>query len=412
MMKPLFRYLLVTHIPFSRLADGRISIDGLWARDLEGLVAATGPVRVVAPEYPASEAMPTWGPNAVPVGPESGLTFVGLPVIHSRRHWLRWPMVRAILRREVAQADVVHTSHGFPPWTGLAYAHDLGVAMGKKTVFVIAEDFHDVWEWERVRTASGRWQRWRWGAELKRLDARTKRSAATASITFLHTPAAVDRYRLHAKNGLAIRQPGHEAQDVISPQHLENKCRAILADEPLKIVAACRHIPLKGLDLLIQAVALVRQWGTDVELTIYGHGETTGEWQRLAARLDVEKAVRFAGVLSPGTEVYHAIAQAHVFAMPHRTTDFGRAFFDAMAGGTPVIAFRTMAAQGTVEEGVDGLLCPLDDVERLAAALRRCDQDRVLLASMARHARERGLRNTRAAWFQRRAEWVHELFPS
>jgi hypothetical protein len=71
-----------------------------------------------------------------------------------------------------------------------------------------------------------------------------------------------------------------------------------------------------------------------------------------------------------------------------------------------------MAAQGTVEEGVDGLLCPLDDVERLAAALRRCDQDRVLLASMARHARERGLRNTRAAWFQRRAEWVHELFPS
>jgi L-malate glycosyltransferase len=119
--------------------------------------------------------------------------------------------------------------------------------------------------------------------------------------------------------------------------------------------------------------------------------------------------VVFPGALPPGPEMYQAIAAGHLFAMPHRTTDFGRAFFDAMAGATPVVAFRTAASVDTVRDGVDGLIVPLDDVEGLAAALRRFDRDRALLIRAAHEARTRALTNTRSAWYQYRAEWTREL---
>ena len=73
--------------------------------------------------------------------------------------------------------------------------------------------------------------------------------------------------------------------------------------------------------------------------------------------------------------------------MPHRTTDFGRSFYDAMAGGTPVIAFRTGASIVTVREKIDGWICPLDDAEAQAATLEHLNRSRPLVADAAVNAR-------------------------
>ena len=81
-----------------------------------------------------------------------------------------------------------------------------------------------------------------------------------------------------------------------------------------------------------------------------------------------------------------------------------------MAGGAPVIAFRTPASLETVRDGVDGLLAPLDDIEGLADTIRRFHEDRALLARCAVAARERALRNTRSAWYRLRADWTRALF--
>lgn len=415
------RYLLVTHIPFSRAADGTAVLDGLWARDLEGLVSSLGPIRVAAPEYPRIVPREnsngpsigfTWGPAAVTMRPEAGVNFVGLPTIVSRRDAWRWPLAWARLRREVAWADVVHSSNLFPPYVGLSFAHDEAVRSGKPTVFVIAEDFYDMLAWEWVRLAPGRWSRWRRQRVLQALDARVRRSAATASLTFLHTPAAVERYRLSTRNGVAIRQPEHEQEEVISQEALTEKCVAALAGAPLRLVAACRHKPLKGLDFLIRAIAVLATRGVRIEASVYGDGEATPRLRTDAVRHGVHDRVTFPGALPPGTAMLRAIAQAHLFAMPHRTSDFGRAFFDALAGGAPVVAFRTIASMETVRDGVDGLLAPLDDVEGLAAAIERFHADRTFLARAAEAARARALVDTRGAWHRFRAMHIHELLSS
>lgn len=404
--------LLVTHIPFIRAENGRDAvIDGLWARDLTGLVASTAmQVRVAAPELPGEQGLQTWGPSAEAVGPASRISFVGFPGIRSRRDLWRWPAIRSVLAREVAAADLVQTSNLFPPYISLSYAHDLAVKRGKKTLFVIAEDFFDMLLWEWVRTGASAYQRWRRRTQLMRLDARVRKTAASASLTFLHTPAAVIRYRESVQQGFAIRQPGHESTDVVSDAEFAAKRTEILGGKPLIIVAACRHKPLKGLDFLVRAAALLKHRHVPFRLKIYGGGEGTGDLTALVARHSVEDCVDFPGALPPGPDIYAAIAAGHVFAMPHRTTDFGRAFYDAMAGGTPVVAFRTTASIDTVRDGLDGLITPLDDAEALASTFERLHLNRALLTTLADGARQRAFRETRSEWYRLRAERIAELF--
>lgn len=402
------RYLLVTHIPFSRKADGSAAVDGLWARDLIGLVQANGPIRVAAPELPAGEGLQSWGPNTVELGESSGISFRGFPPVTSRLHAHRWLRLRKVLREEVRHADVVHTSNFFPPYAGLAYAHHLANRLGKKTVFVIAEDFHDMLSWEWVRPSRGL-QRWRRERLLRSIDRGVRECATTASVTFLHTPAAVERYRLSANRSFAIRQPGHELEQVIPAADLDLRLASLRSGRPLHVVAACRHSHLKGLDFLIRSIALLSRRGIEVRATLYGMGPETSRLRALAGSLGVSGRVSFPGALPAGPELDSALREGDILAMPHRTTDFGRAFFDAMAAGLPVLAFRTPASADTVVDGEDGFLTPLDDVKALAERIGMLHADRNKLSNAAQAARNRALLNTRSEWYRLRAEWTNSL---
>jgi glycosyltransferase involved in cell wall biosynthesis len=402
------RYLLVTHIPFARSGDA-VELDALWLRDLEGLRDSVGHVTVAAPQV-ASTDLRGWGPGIASVRDSDRLEFIGFPNIRGRRDLPRWLGVRRILRDAVARADLVHTSNLFPPYLGLIYAHQRALKMGKKTVFVIAEDFFDMLSWEWGRLARGPTEQWSRGRTLRRLDSRARRSAATASLTFVHTPAAVRRYRLYGRNVIAIRLPAHELGDVISQDALEARRNSMMNGERLIVVAAGRHSALKGFDFLIMAAAILKHRGVDIDVRIYGKGAETAQLKSLSMRLGVADRVSLPGGLSPGPAIYAAISAGHLSAMPHRTTDFGRSFYDAMAGGTPVVAFRTDASIDTVREGIDGWICPLDDVEALAATLERLNRCRAMVAAASINARERALRESKSFWCDLRAQAIRGLF--
>jgi len=404
--------LLVTHIPFARGEQpGQIVLDGLWARDLQGLIdSGQSSLTVVAPELPQGCDMRSWGPSATVLEPGPSLRFVGIPPVTGRYQWRNWLRIRAILRSEVERADLIQTSNFFPPYLGLSHAHDHAVRRGKKTLLTIAEDFIDMltWEWLRVAPPGLVALRRQW--QLAAMDRRVRRTAATATLTFMHTPASVVRWRNATREGFAIRQPGHELADVIAESAFSRKMREIEAGDPLLIVAACRQKPLKGLDFLIRAVAILGQRQVPVSVRLYGEGESTAALRGLAAQYGVADRVEFPGALPPGSAIYQAISAAHLFAMPHRTTDFGRAFYDAMAGGCPVLAFRTPASIDTVREDIDGLITPLDDTESLASAIEGLHRDRSRLARLATAARQRGLNETRSVWYQLREARIAELF--
>ena len=308
------------------------------------------------------------------------------------------------------QADLIHSSNLFAPWLGLRYAHDLAVRLGKKTLMVVAEDFVDMLGWEWVRTSSSSLKRFRRAAELRRLEKHVRSMTATASLTFLHTPASVERFRLSAANGVAIRQALHDTADVIAPECLEARLASLAIDRPLRIAAASRHSALKGLEMLILAIGLLKGRGTRIEASLYGSGQDTAKLRSLIASRGLDDQVTLPGPISPGTPLYNELSRFDLFSMVHRTTDYGRGFWDAVACALPVISFRTPAAQDTIRDGLDGFITPLDDPQSLSEKLAHLHENRVLVADASRAARRRALDNTRAIWFNMRADWIRDLF--
>ena len=405
------RYLLVTPIPFVRQHDDTVMLDGLWAEDLRGLVTGIGPVTVAAPELKSDEIR-SWGPGFETLGSKDEITFISLPNRKGRLDFTYHLRLRQILRGAVKNSDIVHTSNFFQLDTPLYYAHDLAVRMKKKTLFVVAEDFYDMQLWEWIRTKTHRLKRWRGQWVLRRLDRHVQKRVRTSSLTFLHTPAAVARYRTFAANAVAIRQPLHERQDVIAEDRFAAKCAAIRNNEPLVLCTASRMESLKGVDFVVRAVSILKRRGIFVHAFLYGNGRRLTSFKNLAERLGVSDRVNFPGSLAPANVLREALANGHIFLMPHLTSDFGRAFFDGIAAGCPVIAFRSIASEDTVRHGVDGLITPNADDEGLADGIARFHFDREMLIRSAQAARTRALENTKTFWNDYRAQMIHGLFES
>ncbi len=354
--------------------------------------------------------MGSWGPGIVSMPATEMISFVGLPVRRGRLDLTHAARVRRTLRPAVLNADLIHTSNFFHSDLSLYYAHDLATKLKKKTLFVVAEDFYDMQDWEWIRTEKHWLRRWRARLLLNRLDRNVRRRVQNSSLTFLHTPAAVARYRLFATHAVAIRQPVHEEKDVISFERFAARCTEQRNGRPLMLCAACRMEALKGVDFILRAISTLRDRGIFVRARLYGTGVLLGILQELSEHLGVADRVEFPGALNSGVPLREALAKADIFLMPHLTSDFGRAFFDGISAGCPIIAFRSIASVDTVRDGVDGLITPNANDEGLADGIARYHRDREMLVRASEAARARAIENTKSFWNDYRAKMVRALF--
>jgi D-inositol-3-phosphate glycosyltransferase len=168
------------------------------------------------------------------------------------------------------------------------------------------------------------------------------------------------------------------------------------------ILAAGRLERLKGIDLLIEALARLRERDgfDDVVLLCAGAdsgdgrdqaGHPDGERGRLvdlAARHGLAGAVRFLGAVGPD-EMADLYALADVVAVPSRTETFGLVALEAHASGRPVVASAVGGLVETVADGVTGRLVDGRDPRTFADALAEILADGGLAARMGDAARER-----------------------
>ena len=82
------------------------------------------------------------------------------------------------------------------------------------------------------------------------------------------------------------------------------------------------------------------------------------------------------------------LAESAVFVFPSVMDTFGYAPIEAMAMGTPVVAYRSTALPETVREGVSGLLVEPDDDDALGAAIERLLDDAPLRTRLGAQAQE------------------------
>jgi glycosyltransferase involved in cell wall biosynthesis len=125
------------------------------------------------------------------------------------------------------------------------------------------------------------------------------------------------------------------------------------AGDPPRLLAVGLLYEAKGIDLLIEATALLRERGRTVHVDIVGDGALRADYERLARERGVADIVTFTGI-RPKDEVAETMRRADVFVLPSRYDNNPCALIEALATGLPAVATDV----GGVAEilGEDGIL--------------------------------------------------------
>lgn len=128
---------------------------------------------------------------------------------------------------------------------------------------------------------------------------------------------------------------------------------------------------------------------SDCRLVVVGGGTEERNLAALARRLGIDGRVVFTGRW-PREDVQAAYAGSDLFVFASLTETQGLVVLEAMAGGLPVVAVKAGGVEDVVEDGVNGLLSGLDEVEfaRLAGRLVDDPPLRKRLATAASHSAE------------------------
>ena len=123
---------------------------------------------------------------------------------------------------------------------------------------------------------------------------------------------------------------------------------------------------IKGYDLLLHAVAALRDLGIDFRLRLAGDGPELQALRQLRGELGLADRVEFCGWVSRPDEF---MAGLDLFVVPSRYEAFGLVLVEAMAAGVPVVASDINGPADILKAGRFGRLSRSEDVGALAAAI-------------------------------------------
>jgi 1,2-diacylglycerol 3-alpha-glucosyltransferase len=166
------------------------------------------------------------------------------------------------------------------------------------------------------------------------------------------------------------------------------------------ITYAGRLGPEKNIDVLLQAVALLKDKNADVELSIAGHGSHEPILRKLVAELRIEELVRFHGTL-PQNELAELLRISDTFAIMSTSETQSMVLLQAMASGIPVVAANSRALPEFVGSANGALVDPHDPVglaRTLCHLLAEPEQRRARGAAGRRMAEGYGIEAVTDEW--------------
>jgi len=158
------------------------------------------------------------------------------------------------------------------------------------------------------------------------------------------------------------------------------------------ILTVARLTPWKGVDRIIEVLPEIRRQMNEANLVVVGDGPELGNLQRLAGELGVKGYVSFVGRV-PHEEVPYYLRAANVFVLYSGYEGLPHIVLEAMATGIPVILSNKGGNREVVEEGVNGLLVPMGNQEKLREAILRVLRDGELAGEFVERSREKVARS-------------------
>lgn len=159
---------------------------------------------------------------------------------------------------------------------------------------------------------------------------------------------------------------------------------------PRRIVCVGRLFRSKGQDVLLHAVARLKQENVCCQLDLVGVGPAETEYKALAEKLGIGDQCTFHGRLRHD-QVLAQMRTAWVAVSPSRSEAFGLVNIEALSVGTPLVASAVGGIREIIRDGREGFLVAPDDPSALATRLGELLCNEALRGAFAAAARERFL---------------------
>lgn len=201
-----------------------------------------------------------------------------------------------------------------------------------------------------------------------RLPGRVERARAVVTVSDhnrAHLLSVLPRADVRVvRNGVALRDP-------VGPS------------EGGPVLCVARLVEKKGLDLLVDAIALLAPARPGLRLELIGGGPLMEELRARAGAAGVDGVISFRGPLSPA-DVEQAYRRCAMVALPCRIGDDGdrdgmpTVIVEALAHALPVVTTDVVGIGELVRHRRTGLLVPPEDPAALAAAIAELLDDGAL----------------------------------
>lgn len=135
---------------------------------------------------------------------------------------------------------------------------------------------------------------------------------------------------------------------------------------PLKFISVGRLHWVKGWDLILEALALLKG-KIDFSYTYIGDGPDREAFQARAAELGLLNSVRLAGFMKP-TEIAERLRASDLYLMGSVMEGWPTTLVEAYVTGLPMVSTAVSGARVIIKDGVNGVIC----AERLASRYAAC----------------------------------------
>jgi glycosyltransferase involved in cell wall biosynthesis len=186
--------------------------------------------------------------------------------------------------------------------------------------------------------------------------------------------------------------PVYLVPNAIDPRGLGDVERCFNTDAPLRLVYVGRLARAKGIFDIVEAAALLKSGGLEFRLSIAGDGPDRDELAALIVARGVSDRVVLLGPVF-GLEKNHLWCASDLFLFPtFHAEGLPYAVLEAMAAACVLIVSPVAAIADVVKDAVSGVFVPAKSPMHLAEAVRRIDQERLLLRALGTAGRDVVLR--------------------